>query len=196
MTEFLAMCVILKYLNDLFPRCGTWSCFNMFAKPTFVFWLWARQIQYIHNPSNYDFLEPPDPLNMLEHIEFSFSIWEPVKMCWQHHALVHQTESCLCLGLKIFSPLVSNCIFYAFLTTFHSHVDIIWWRQWNYELCYFIHLSIKTQLSHHTIVQCPLCSFLSNTNRLKCIFKFTLEQATKTQKGRTCITLVFLQLWR
>jgi hypothetical protein len=26
--------------------------------------------------------------------------------------------------------------------------------------------------------------------------KFTLEQATKAQRGRRCITLLFLQAWR
>ena len=36
MTEILAMCVNLKYLNDSSPSCGTWSFFIMFAKLTSV----------------------------------------------------------------------------------------------------------------------------------------------------------------
>lgn len=39
---------------------------------------------------------------------------------------------------------ISFCLqtrFYAF-TILHSYLATVWWRQWNYELCYFIHLSI------------------------------------------------------
>jgi len=67
-----------------------------------------------------------------------------------------------------FSFLLSpNEFLYPFLTIFHSYMVAVWWRQWNYELCYFINLSITYSLlrttfsSHYCAMPSTLCSFLN-----------------------------------
>jgi hypothetical protein len=79
-----------------------------------------------------------------------------------------------------FSFLLSpNKFFYPFLTTFHSYMVTIWWRQWNYELCYFINLSITSSLLKPT--------FSSHYCAITLCFSLTYVNKFQTQNMSNCV---------